>query len=60
MFSHIFNLSRNAKDMCMGATIKIVIQHRQEYKDQFSRKKKPDSLSMSLVSREYGSLLSRM
>jgi hypothetical protein len=30
--------------MCTHATIKAIIQHRQEYQHQYSRKEKPNSL----------------
>jgi hypothetical protein len=42
--SFLFNLSRYAKAMCTHATIKVIIQHRQEYQDQYSREENPNNL----------------
>jgi hypothetical protein len=39
-----FNLSSNAKATWKHATIKVIIQHQQEYQHQYSREKKPNSL----------------
>jgi hypothetical protein len=37
-------LRRNAKAICTHSTIKIIIQHRQEYQHQYFREEKPNSL----------------